>query len=60
MKNVLILKLVTIIFLFILVLLNSCREDIIKPDSPVSNTNEPVTSNGQNYYSFTIKAENAS
>lgn len=60
MKKVLILKLFTIFFSLILINFYSCREDIIPPNSPVTSTNQPVTSNFLNYYSFTINAKNAS
>ncbi len=60
MKKVLRITLFTFSFLSIFILFSSCREDIITPNTPVTNINEPVTSNDYNYYSFTINAENAS
>lgn len=51
-------RLVFIFFLLILVI--SCREDIIHPDEFAGNVNEPVQLNSRNSYTFIINAKNLS
>jgi hypothetical protein len=50
------IRLVFILFLLILVV--SCREDIIHPDEFAGNINEPVQINLRNSYTFIINAKN--
>ena len=49
------IRLVFIFFLLILVV--SCREDIIHPDEFAGNINEPVQINSRNSYTFIINAK---
>jgi len=51
-------RLVFILFLLILVI--SCREDIIHPDEFAGNVNEPVQINSRNSYTFIINAKDLS
>jgi hypothetical protein len=44
----------------VLLLLLSCREDIIVPDNLATNINEPILINESNSYSFVINAQNIS
>ena len=60
MKKILISKSYYFFILLLPIIICSCREDIIPPNSPVTNINEPVTSNSKNYYSFFVNAKNAS
>jgi hypothetical protein len=46
--------------LFILILVISCREDIIHPDEFAGNVNEPVQINSRNSYTFIINAKDLS
>ncbi len=46
-------------FLFI-VLVMSCREDIVPPNNPAGNINEPVQTHTNNSYTFIINADNIS
>ena len=50
-----------LVFLFsLLILLISCREDIIHPDEIAGNVNEPVQINSRNSYTLIINAKNLS
>ncbi|NNG27479.1 MAG: hypothetical protein HKM87_08130 [Ignavibacteriaceae bacterium] len=49
-----------IFILFLLMLVVSCREDILHPDDFVGNVNEPVQLNSRNSYTFIINAKNLS
>ncbi|RPI71556.1 MAG: hypothetical protein EHM47_09980 [Ignavibacteriales bacterium] len=51
MKKLLQVFLISIIFI-------SCREEIVSPDNPAGNINEPVYSRTSFSYTFTINAEN--
>ncbi len=44
----------------VLLLIISCREDIIVPDNLATNVNEPILLNESNSYSFVINAQNIS
>ncbi|RLC51602.1 MAG: hypothetical protein DRI23_04685 [Candidatus Cloacimonadota bacterium] len=46
--------------LFLLILIISCREDIIHPDEFAGIVNEPVQINSRNSYTFIINAKNLS
>ncbi len=46
--------------LFFLILVISCREDIIHPDEFAGNINEPVQINSRNSYTFIINAKDLS
>jgi len=50
------------IYLFVTVILLSisCREDFIAPDNFATNVNEPILINEPNSYSFVINAQNIS
>ncbi len=48
------------IFYFLLFNISSCREEIIPPNNPVGNVNEPVKNNSFNNYIFSIEADNVS
>ncbi len=43
-----------------IILLASCREEIIPPNNPAGNINEPVQSRTNTSYTFTINANNIS
>jgi len=45
---------------FLLILLVSCREDILHPDDFSGNVNEPVQINSRNSYTFIINAKDLS
>ena len=48
-----------LVFIFsLLILIISCREDIIHPDEFAGNVNEPVQINSRNSYTFIINAKN--
>jgi hypothetical protein len=49
-----------VIIFSLLILLVSCREDIIHPDEIVGNVNEPVQLNSRNSYTLIINASNLS
>ena len=50
-----------LVFIFsLLILIISCREDIIHPDEFAGNVNEPVQINSRNSYTFIINAKNLS
>lgn len=44
------------IIIFALLLVNSCREEIIPPDNPSGNVNQPFIETFLNSYSFTLNA----
>ena len=48
------------IFVTVILLYMSCREDIIAPDNFATNINEPILLNESNAYSFVINAQNIS
>jgi len=48
------------LFVTVILLSISCREDIIAPDNFVTNVNEPILINESNSYSFVINAQNIS
>ena len=49
-----------LLFLLLLAIVAGCREEIISPDNPVSNVNEPVETRTNNSYTFIINADNIS
>jgi len=49
-----------IFIFFFLILIISCREDIIHPDELAGNVNEPVQLNSRNSYTFIINAKDLS
>ena len=50
-----------LVFIFsLIILLISCREDIIHPDEIAGNVNEPVQVNSRNSYTLVINAKNLS
>ena len=50
-----------LVFMFsLLILLISCREDILHPDEIAGNINEPVQVNSRNSYTLIINAKNLS
>ena len=57
MKNLSIKIVLTTLILFF-ALGEGCREEIIPPNNPAGNINEPVSTNTRNTYSFVINAEN--
>ena len=48
------------LFVTVILLSISCREDIIAPDNFATNVNEPILINESNSYSFVINAQNIS
>lgn len=49
-----------VVILSFLILIISCREDVIHPDEFAGNVNEPVQINSRNSYTFIINAKNLS
>jgi len=47
-------------FIAFLFIINSCREEIIPPDNPAGNINQPVQSTSGNSYTFIINADRIS
>lgn len=47
-----------IIFLLFLFSGTSCREEVISPNNPVGNLNEPIIEKRSDFYSFSIYAKN--
>ncbi|MFO7446814.1 MAG: hypothetical protein R6W90_10635 [Ignavibacteriaceae bacterium] len=47
-----------IIFSLSILLLAGCREEVISPDNPAYNINEPVKESVRNSYTFSINAAN--
>ena len=52
--------LIYVFILFSLILFGSCREDIVPPNNPAGNINEPVQTRTNNSYTFVINANNIS
>ena len=52
------MKKIKIFFFFTLFLFISCREEIIPPDNPIGNVNEPLLTRTNNSYVFSINANN--
>ncbi len=52
------MKKTKIFFFFTLLLFISCREEIISPDNPIGNINEPLLTRTNNSYIFSINANN--
>lgn len=57
---VLLKKYTTLLLLFILLSFYSCREDIIPPDNPIGEINEPIRLTSNNSYTFILNANNIS
>lgn len=54
-------NLISFLILFIVILIiTSCREDIIEPGNFAGNVNEPIQDNQMNNYSFLINAQDFS
>lgn len=60
MYMVLLKKYTTLLLLFILLSFYSCREDIIPPDNPIGEINEPIRLTSNNSYTFILNANNIS
>ena len=52
------MKKIKIFLFFTLILFLSCREEIISPDNPIGNINEPLLTRTNNSYIFSINADN--
>ncbi len=53
-------KSITVLPIILIMIFSSCREEIIMPNNPVGNTNNPVKNSSYNNYTFAIEAENIS
>jgi len=53
-------KYITLLLLFLLLSFYSCREDIIPPNNPIGDVNEPIRLTSNNSYTFILNANNIS
>ncbi|MEO8398470.1 MAG: hypothetical protein ABI550_01505 [Ignavibacteriaceae bacterium] len=60
MKKIFAEKNIKFLFLIFALVLLSCREEVVAPDNPAGNINEPVQYSTRNSYTFLINADKIS